>query len=460
MQTEAPKNLRDLLTEVGSVIRMNDDITGANALVSVLRKYHYWPALQVKKFFKEPNLVLLHNTYKRVDVHNFQELYDECRSVILDMNAPEGENVIVTYANSIADRMNDKQYEKIMDEADVCEESFEGTVVTVYHYKNTWYFGTTSCPVVDSSRYFHPTKTHGDMLNEALLKLFPDTPVESVRDKFTEHLNKECAYAFCLVHHENRHLMNYTTVFGDEYAKLVHLTTRNRHTLQEEKDMEKFKDMGIIYPRFFMVPEEARDALLIDNFMYAFIVTKADGKKLKVSRDFVIHHEENDLGNPNKWHNMLWLYMQNKKEYQVSDYQRDFAPNLEVPLDKNGLPMAPTYLIHTVMCNMRDVLYALYRDTTTYNVVTNHFKMNKEKDESYHPMLRFHLAQLRRLQVSDHANRFITPKSVYDYLCHHHTLKNIRLLIKYFAETPAFFKPRTAECFKVLNEMLTPVVKN
>jgi hypothetical protein len=103
---------------------------------------------------------------------------------------------------------------------------------------------------------------------------------------------------------------------------------------------------------------------------------------------------------------------------------------------------------------MRDVLYNLYRTTTTYNPVTNRFKMNKQLDETYHPMLRFHLAQLRYIQVSDHANRYITPKSVYDYLCHHHTLKNVRMLIKYFAETPHFFKPHIAECFTILSSKL------
>lgn len=452
----APKNLHELLTEVKDVARSDTSVTMANALVNVLRKYHYWPALQVKKFFKEPNLVLLHNTYKRVDVDHFQELYDECRSVILDMNAPDGENIIVTYANSIFDRLNAMQYEQLMAAGDVCELTYEGTVITVYNYNNRWYFGTTSCPVVDSSRYFHPTKTHGDMLDEALLAMFPNANAEgSVRDAFTSRLDPECAYAFLLVHHENRHVMNYEGEFGSGYAKLVHISTRNRKTLTTDSVVGTFQDIGVVYTKTYATPAEAVEALNADPNIYAIVVTKEDGKRFKVSRDAVIQQEECDLGNPNKWHNMLWLYMQNKKNYQIADYQRDYGSDIEIPYDHNGLPLAPTYLIHTVICNMRDVLYNLYRATTTYNTVTNRFRMNKEEDEKYHPMIRFHLAQLRHIQITDHANRYITPKSIYDYICHHHTLKNIRMLIKYFADNTYYFKPRIAECFTVLSNKLT-----
>lgn len=454
--TDAPKNLRDLLVEVVQDVARNDEGTSkANALLKVLRKYHYWPALQVKKFFKEPNLVLLHNTYKRVDVDHFQELYNECRSVILDMAAPDGENIIVTFANSIFDRMNDKQYNSIKNETDVCEPTYEGTVVTVYHYNNKWYFGTTSCPSVDSSRYFHPTKSHGDMFNEALCEIFPgEMDKNTVREHFTQQLDPDCAYAFILVHHENRHVMDYTPVFGEGYAKLVHISTKNRKTLEEVPTNGALKDLDILTTQPYPSVEDAMQALQMDPYIYALIVTKEDGTRLKVSLESIIKKEECDLGNPNKWHNMLWLYMQNNKNYQIVDYQKDYAPDLELPVGYSGAPLAPTYLIHTAMCNMRDVLYNLYRNTTTYNPVTNRFKMNKVMDEQYHPMLRFHLAQLRHIQVSDHANRYITPKSVYDYLCHHHTLKNVRMLIKYFAENPTFFRPHIAECFTVLSAKL------
>jgi hypothetical protein len=457
-QNEAPKNIYELLSEVTEMSRSNEKLTMANALVAVIRKYHFWPALQVKKFFSEPNLVLLHNTYKRMDVQHFQELYDECRSVILDMSAPEGENIIVTYASSIFDRMTENQYEKLANAEDSCEVTYEGTVITVYNHNGKWFFGTTSCPTVDSSRYFHPTKTHGDMLNEALLNMFPEETTETVRSKFTSYLDDTCAYAFVLVHHDNRHTMDYTEEFGENYAKLVHITTRDRSTLYGIND-QSFAEIGIVYPKKFSNPTEAIEAVRSDKNLYGFIATTGDGKRYKVSNETIVNREECDLGNPNKWLNMLWLYMQNKKHYQIVDYLRDFAPGLELPVDSKGNPMSPTYLVHTVICNMRDLIYTFYRDTTTYNLAINRYRILKEADERYDPMIRFHLAQLRHIQISDHAHRYITRTSVYDYICHHHTLKNVRLLIHYFAKNACEFfkeKPRVAECFQVLDKLLTP----
>lgn len=453
-----PNNLREVLAEVQS-LRNETQITGGNALLQVLRRHHFWPALQVKKFYHEPDLVLLHNTYKRVDVGHFQELYDECRSVVLDMSAPEGQNIIVTYAHSIPYRMSDRAFEKIMQHDDnapvTMEMSYEGTVVTVYHYKEKWHFGTSSCPNINFSRYFHPTLSHGDMLDEALIELFPEATKETVRDAFTSRLDKDIAYAFLLVHHGNRHVMDYTCEFGENYKKLVHITSRNRANLNEDNiDDKPFHGIGILYPVKFETVQDALDHMRSDSNMYAVIATLFNGKRMKVSTERILHQEECDLGHPNKWHNMLSVYMQNRSDYHISDYEAEFAMGIEYPKDRNGRDLAPTYLIHTVICTIRDVIYQMYCQTTTYYPAFKRFRMNKQVDETYAPILRFHLAQLRYLQVHEHAESYLTPKAIYHYLCFHQTLKNVRLLIKHFAQNPANFKPRTTECFQVLSRML------
>jgi hypothetical protein len=461
MEIDVPSNLSELLAEVQSVRASNDGISGANALLQVLRKHHFWPALQVKKFFHESNLVLLHNTYKRMDVAHFQTLYDECRSVVLDMAAPAGENVIVTFAHSIPDRLVDAQYEKVQHAEDHVEVSYEGTVVTVYHYRGKWYFGTSSCPSVDSSRYFHPEKTHGNMFDDALAKIFPDVQEEDAKERsnklraaLTSKLDAAHAYAFLLVHKDNKHIMDYTEEFGDEYASLVHISTRNRSTLAElDEEARVLQEMGIRYAPV-LPSEEALHLLRMETGIYALLVKTHDGKTFKVSRDSVVHQEECDLGNPNKWVNMLWVYMQNRPDYHITHYQNEFATELQLPLDAQGRPLAPTYLIHTVMCSLRDILYEMYCHTTTYFAKVRRFRMNKQLDEQYDPILRFHLAQLRHVQVQHHAHSFLTSKAVYHYLCFHQTLKNVRALIRHFAERPGYFKSRTTECFRTLDAML------
>jgi len=457
----APQNLRDLIHEVLATESQTDR---ADTLLSVLRKYRFWPALQMKKFFDKSGLVLLHNTYKRIDVDDFKELYDECRSVVLDLNAPEGENIVVTLAHEIPERMTADQYKAVKSDDDKLSLSYEGTVVHVYEHRGKWYFGTSGCPSVDSSRYFHPNKTHGMMLDEALAKYFPSDTYEgmspreksqAVRDAFAANLHIAKSYSFILVHHENRHIMEYSPVFGEGYAVLVHIATRNRIT-QEEEDLSSkpLETVGVRYAD--TIDADVVFYKLTDPLVYGVMVLNKDNKLIKVSSDRIVQHEECDLGNPNKWQNMLWVYLQNKPHYHISDYIAEYAPDLENPKDSLGREMAPTYIIHTVICTMRDILYTLYTSTTSYNPAFGKFRMNRQVDYALPPILRFHLAQLRGFQVSGHSHAYITPKAVYHYICHHQTLKNIRTLINFFATTGGHdMKYRQAECFGVLNQLLT-----
>lgn len=446
----APKNLSELLSEVLIAAAEPESGDRANVLLAVLRKHRFWPALQMKKFFDKSGLVLLHNTYKRKDVDDFRELYDECRSVVLDLSAPEGENVVVSLAHAIPETMTIDTFrygEK--DNCDACEIGYEGTVVYVYEHKGKWYFGTSGCPTIDSSRYFHPTKTHGEMLNDII----------SDREAFCAKLDAGKTYSFILVHHQNRHIMDYSTEFGAaDYGKLVHIGTRDRLTMEED-DITTHPLAhidGIIYARRFASPEEAIEEIdRASDGVYCLIAKSSTGL-YKVTFPHIIKREEFDLGNPNKWHNILHVYMQNNREYQINDYIDEYALDIVIPKNSSGRDMAPTYIVHTVVCTMRDILYDLYVRTTTYNPSIGRFRMNKEADAALPPILRFHIAQLRRLQTSAaHSHAFITPKVVYQYLCFNQTMKNMRVLINFFATNGGYgMNFRQAECFGVLNQLL------
>ena len=465
-----PQNLQELLIEV----QKNKDhpkVNGnlANALVYTIRKYKYWPALQVKKVFSNRNLVLLHNTYKRTDVDHFQELYDQCRSVVLNLNAPIGENVIVTFSAQIPERLNDIQYEAIAQPNDICEESYDGTVINMYYYDDKWYIGTSNCPTIDSSRYFHPNKTHGNMFDEAIAKIFqvpfPTDKASSqeIRKKFTDCLDKTKAYSFILVHYQNSHTMNYAPLVGEEYAKLIHIVTRSRGSLVDDNiTNHPLGQMGITYSHKFANPQEAIQYMRSVTYTYGIYVNATSGKRYKVSTDAIIKYEEHNLKNPNVWHNMVAVYIQNKPDYKITDFQKEFCENFQNPKNANGQELAPTYLIHTVICNMRDVIYDAYIQTTTYNPKTKRYWMNKDEDIKFAPIIRFHLAQLRNFQITTHTQSIINQRAVYHYICHHQTLKNLRLLVKYFAtnwindnKKETYINTRTAECFVILDKLLS-----
>jgi hypothetical protein len=459
-------NLRAFLDEVKTVSE-SESQTMEEAFAGLLKSKHYWPALQWKKFHDRSGLILLHNTYKRTDVEGFQGLYDECRSVVLDLNAPAGENIVISLANTIPERMEVGDYGRIADPSDICQVSYEGTVISVYAYNGRWYFSTSSCPSVNASRYVHPTKKHGTMLDETLAQLFPTTDADAVRDAFTAMLDENHVYFFILVHHENNHMMDYTNEFGANYKKLIHILTRSKLT-QEEQSLPyapfteaSFSDT-IQYSRTFASPEEAiqwvqqePSETVVNDF--GIIVKRADGKLLKVATHAMLHREQEDLGNPNPWMNMLWVYIQNRPHYHVNHYIEKYCPDLEFPTDQFGRTLAPVYMIHTAICTLRDCLYQCYRYTTTYYPEYNRWKMNRTLDGELPKIIRFHLSQLRNIQVTTHKDVYLTPHTIYHYICHHQSMQNLLKLIGFFAdprENTFNLSPRTCECFQVLYRML------
>ena len=86
-------------------------------------------------------------------------------------------NVVVTYANSVPRRISYEEYmSTLYNDTDKCYEAYDGTIITVYNYKDKWYFGTSSCPDANSSKFSHPTKSHGLMFDEVLYKYYSRFP--------------------------------------------------------------------------------------------------------------------------------------------------------------------------------------------------------------------------------------------------------------------------------------------
>ena len=467
-----PTNVYELITDTyAEYNNFNGAETYANCLIKVLKKHHMWPSMQVKKNKANDNIVLLHNTYKRDDVTRFKNIYDQCRSIVLDFSLQINNNIVVSYANNIPERITLNEYNQIIKPSDRYQEAYDGTMITVYNYNNEWFFGTSSCPDVNSSKFSHPTKSHGVMLDEVLMTLFRDqfsddeiisgdssTISKKLRGLLTSRLDPSFAYEFVLIHYENIHIIDYSNILGSGYKVLFHINSKNRIDLKEV-DISAFPhvDIGVFYPKYFETLDDAYNH--ISNFnSYGFIVKSIinDSIRLyKISPVDVDFKEDTDPCNPNVWQNLLMVYMKNRKDFQINDYIKTYAPNVQLPIDDKGRSVDATYLIHTMISTLKDVLYNLYIATTTYNSKTNRFKMNKELDKQFPPVIRFHLAQLRYRQQFEHANALIKPKDVYHYICRCNNVKNIKLLISLLSTNIGYdISERSALCLTILNGLL------
>jgi hypothetical protein len=437
-----------------------------NSMIECLKNHlrinKYYPMLQLKPIFYSNGLVLLHNTYKRTDIDHFKDLYDSARSVVINMNAPIGQNIIVSLAEKIPNRITIGEYKNVMCDTDICEKGYEGTMIYTFQHNDIWHFTTSTIPDINCSRYFHPTKTHGQMFDEVLASYFNDSAYnsETLRDKFCENLSADKTYCFLLVHHENSHLMNYTEEFGKNYAVLFHLFTRDKITKGTVTDYTcKLINVGVKYPVY--IKNEDIEDIIEDQNVYAVIARTYKGDTYKICNNKIIEKEDKDRGNSNIWVNIVSVYMQRRPDYEVKDYILEYCPQnkelLEIK-DDIGREYNPTYIVHEVIRNICEHIYKHYRETTHYNKYTTRYNMNRELDNALPPIIRFHLALLRNIQITTHKHAPITPKTVRDYICFHQSMKNIRLLVAHFnkvyAGNPKTQKNKAAYCFLFLNHML------
>lgn len=101
------------------------------------------------------------------------------------------------------------------------QKCYEGTLLLVFNYNNTWYVSTRRCLRAEDSIWVK-NKSYRTMFDEAMV------------GKFTfDELNKDYCYHFVLVHYKNRNIVNYTLSLGKDYKELYHIMTTKKYTLDE-----------------------------------------------------------------------------------------------------------------------------------------------------------------------------------------------------------------------------------
>jgi len=297
--------LNNLLQDVYNRTVVDGNYT--EVLLNILKERHIWPSIKIKKFKENKHLCLLHNSYKDKDnVNEFKELYDECRSVVLDFSKSMGNNVVINCASSIPVRMSVEEYSHILDMNDRCYISMEGTMVTTYYHNGKWIFGSSCCPDINSSKFSHPTKTHGYMLDEVLYDIYKNNVdinnpniSNELRNLFTANLSPLYSYEFILVHYENKHIIDYTNELGNEYKCLFHINTKNRITLLDtrETDNKPLEYLGIRYPHKFSNVNEGINYLMT-NGGHSLII-KRDNQLYKIGNKEMLRKEEVNANNYN-----------------------------------------------------------------------------------------------------------------------------------------------------------------
>jgi hypothetical protein len=172
-----------------------------------IRKELFKKSILTKEYIDD-GLILL---YYKFDSPIINELQRECRSLILNLNTLK----IVSYSCETSLLNKDGLDYLIInhDKKKIINDCYEGTYLSLFNFNDKWYLSSRRC--LDSKESKINSKSHFEMFEEVLKKSnYKDF------DEFTNELSKDNSYYFILIHHENKHIIDYTYKFDYNYTKL------------------------------------------------------------------------------------------------------------------------------------------------------------------------------------------------------------------------------------------------
>ena len=197
------------------------------------------------RFNESNNLLLLANKYK-TNNYNISKLEKECKNIIIDKQTKK---ILVYLYDSILYNEDANHFlinNNIKDDyTKQIYKAYEGTTIILHYYDNKWNICTRKC--LDSNKSAWNNKTY--------YKLFHETISEY--DNFYDNLNKDYYYTFLLIHYQNKNIVDYSFLFGENYKKLFLIMCKSNSTHIEIDDETIFNNNMIINK-----PE------LLDNFDY------------------------------------------------------------------------------------------------------------------------------------------------------------------------------------------------
>ncbi len=169
-------------------------------------------------FNETDKLILIANKYK-VNNFNVKNIERECKNIIINK---ETKKLVVYLNNSIL--YNDDANHFLLNN-DISNnyikeiyKAYEGTNIILHYFNNKWNICTRKC--LDSNKSAWNNKTYYKLFNEAC----------SQYDNFYDNLNKDYYYSFLLVHYQNKNIVDYSYLFGEEYKKIFHIITKSNET--------------------------------------------------------------------------------------------------------------------------------------------------------------------------------------------------------------------------------------
>lgn len=273
-----------------------------------------------KIFAKKINddLVLVCNNFVDKPSSELSNLYNECRSLVIQTGTNPR---VVSYTHDNIDYLKISQYNLQNNSNDKYEESFEGTLVSIFCYKGVWHFTTSRCVSIDQSYFYDKTKNFGVLFDDCLRSMGLAS-----RDEFVDQLNPSVCYYCVIVHHANSYVVDYTERFGPNYSKLVHVFARDQLTQQIIESNSLIQ--GLVYPQKFETYQQGLDWIMGESKTEGLVVQRFNeqtGKTVlyKIHSDKYWLAKSHNPNYPNRWFGYLDIFKRDDPTFRIVDYQQE-----------------------------------------------------------------------------------------------------------------------------------------
>jgi len=200
------------------------------------------------KDYPDVGLTLL---YHKFDSPTNTDLERECRSLVVDRETKK----IVSYTCDVP-IMNSKGFsylletEKNLSRPVLLSHCYEGTLLSLFHFNSKWYLSTRRCLDSNDSVLTGNELSHYTMFNQVLEQDGLTLEQDGLTfDTLVSQLDTTHSYYFVLLHHQNKHLIDYSYCFGDNYKKLCLVSVKDN--LMNELEMYNL-NLTFLSPNVFL----------------------------------------------------------------------------------------------------------------------------------------------------------------------------------------------------------------
>lgn len=327
--------------------------------------------ITLKRITEDGNLILIHNDFNS---RNNSQLENDCRSFVVDITDLKAR--IIMYSHGTVEYSNIESFAMEAQPDNIeetFEDSYEGTMISIFNNKDKWYFTTSRCTSIDSSYYYKSNITFGNMFDECLLEMSS----KLTRDAFTELLDKTKCYNFSLIHHNNKFIVDYSNIFGENYKKLALIDERNVDTL-----LISHSDLSDVLPDLIIIKRygtllDAKSNMIHDN--EGIIYKKHDVSQnrtiiTKIQTQSYIDKHKRRPNYSNNWYSYIHIFFLNDKSFTIEDFIKENDIEENVIIDGKNIDIVG--MIHLLCKHTAKIMTQLIMHFTTFNE-DNYEKINQ-----------------------------------------------------------------------------------